>query len=96
MSDKGNPGKDTIDTGGAAFSGVPGMYDAGTEMMAFGEDGMTLLDYFAGQALRGFLNHPADLAKLALKRGLAEDITVAVASYEMAQAMIAEKRRLEA
>ena len=99
MSDKGNPEKDKIDTGGAAFPEdriERGGDSAYTKLEKVHDSGMTLLDYFAGQALVGFLNHPVDLARLASKRHLPEDRTVATASYEMAQAMIAEKRRLEA
>lgn len=58
-------------------------------------DQKTLLDDFAGQVLVGFLGHPAYLAKLAKKLELPEDTVVAKASYEMAQAMIAEKRAME-
>ncbi len=54
--------------------------------------GMTLLDYFAGQAMQG------EISAHAIEKGICrrEDFGgLAQRSYEIAQAMVAEKRRLE-
>ena len=43
-----------IDTGGPAFSGVKGFYNAqGTFCMNGSHEGMTLRDWYAGKALTG-------------------------------------------
>ena len=76
-----NPEKDTIDDGGTTLN-------------------MTLLDYFAGQALVGIrTSYDADTMGTLLKMVERENTTIsdyfAGVAYGFAQAMIAEKRRLE-
>ena len=62
------------DDGGAAFPRHPG---------SGGDDGMTLLDYFAAKAMASFL----------YEQGEAPDEKVAAWAYHMAAAMLAEKNR---
>jgi hypothetical protein len=75
-----------LDDGGPAFAhGNPGTK---------AQKGMTLLDYFAGQALNGML---AEWGVVFLlddrgKKTLQREVSTA---YTYAQAMITEKRRLE-
>mgnify|MGYP006935522009 CR=1 FL=1 len=47
-------------------------------MTSFNQPGMTLRDYFAGQALVGLLSHP----------NLKDDIKFAATSYKIADAML--------
>ncbi len=54
-----------------------------------GYKGMTLLDYFAGQALIGILAFPGSLEGKETKRSG----TVADTSYAFADAMLAERER---
>ncbi len=56
--------------------------------------GMTLRDYFAGQALAGFVGNEAVLIALrdeAESRGMKAKEAVAAACYETADSMIAER-----
>lgn len=53
----------------------------------YGQDGMTLMDWFAGQALTGIIASPGCQPDDASRIGTAE------LAYEFASAMIAEKRR---
>lgn len=69
------------DTGGQAFP-----VDTGTAFFA----GMTLRDYFAGQALVGLIRMPPEA------RGLNQEaysIIIARASYSYANAMITERKK---
>ena len=76
----------TTDTGGTAFPQHPLETDVLLRNESAFQGGMTLLDYFAGQALSGFMAnttvdmHPKDMAECC---------------YNTAAAMIAEKRRRE-
>ena len=61
--------------------------DVGCEEWTGGQKGMTLLDYFAGQALIGIISHPQWPA--------GEWEKSAIQAYLAAQSMLEEKRRLE-
>ena len=52
--------------------------------------GMTLLDYFAGQAMIGILN-----GNFIIKQGESPEQGTARIAYEYAVAMLAEKERIE-
>lgn len=94
MTQRNTTAQEPSDTGGPAFPRA-----ATQEMMeadCFAEEGMTLLDYFAGQALEGFMQahgwisymeHPEHREHLLN--------TYARDSYAIAAAMLAEKRRRE-
>lgn len=79
--------------GGQAFPCAPG----GTgEEFEPGAEGMTLRDYFAGQALNGFFSSPAwmkgaDAAALKSDAKLAD--ALAEFAYQYADAMIAEREK---
>jgi len=74
----------TKDTGGAAFPTKPGEETIGGEVIRY--EGMTLRDWFAGQALMGCAqmlpstagNHREEAARVA---------------YELADAMLAERNK---
>ena len=101
MSDKGNPEKDTIDTGGAAFPEdriERGGDSAYTKLEKVHDSGMTLLDYFAGQA---DVPWNAVMETLKIKGTDHPSVTIvvemrAMMKYGEGMAMIAEKRNLEA
>ena len=75
----------TQDNGGQAFPrpGYEHLQPDGKILHVPGETGMTLLDYFAGQAVGGLL------------KGLHDRYNIARLSYDLADAMLAEKRRRE-
>jgi len=84
-------GTSAHDDGGPAH---PTVEDGFTEL-----GGMTLLDWFAGQALAGMLatnDHDDCGAALALEAGVPWPTVCAVQAYGYAGEMIAEKRRREA
>ena len=72
------------DVGGAAFA-QSHTYSPVHEQVIYGEDGMTLLDYFAGQALVGLLPRVS----------MVSAVPAAQLAYEIARAMVAEKRLAE-
>ena len=72
-------------TGGPAFP-IPDTYYPNGQIQ-FGANGMTLLDWFAGQALAGLVSRLA-------YSGMFED--AAETAYKHAEAMLAEKSRREA
>lgn len=74
-----------LDTGGSAFPQSDSVVWP-TRQTKFGEAGMTLLDWFAGQALAGFLSVHDNQRY--------QNHEVAAISYNVATAMIAERRRL--
>ena len=74
--------------GGAAFPA--GAYDSTDQCMAW-QDGMTLRDYFAGQALAGLL---ASYANPGANCAPTSDVA-ANESYAYADAMLAERERGE-
>ena len=71
------------DEGGPAF---PQPSHNGNFVSEYGMGGMTLRDYFAGQALMGFLS----LYKM---NGPEDQITVSKISYEIADSMLAERTK---
>ena len=78
------PKQQSVDNGGLAFPVTP--TDRGGQI-ADTQLGMTLLDYFAGQALAGWMANPCCCAASLEK--MSEQL------YEIATAMVAEKRRME-
>ena len=83
------------DTGGAAFP-MPAMAGWG------GQTGMDLRDYFAGQAMVGLLSRDLEGNSLgnqhinhAQVKGRADPAWVAMKSYEIADAMLYERRAAE-
>ncbi len=56
----------------------------------FTQHGMTLRDWFAGQALAGYCANHGFMAELA-RKGLEPDEVIAAASFEMAAAMLATR-----
>ena len=76
------------DTGGQAFACQYSKYE--------NQGGMTLLDYFAGQALAGLTDRDNDgIATVAKKTDSEYEDVAALYAYGIAAAMIAEKRRRE-
>ena len=77
------------DTGGPAFPEAGEKGDRGEYYVEY-TPGATLLDYFAGQAMKGILSNPTEMKRL-------DDhgMTVSGQAYGEAIMMIAEKRRLE-
>lgn len=73
------------DTGDTAYPTVPGQRDVMTGEFGLGNSGMTILDYFAGQALAGLL---------AYSNTCSSHIN-AEEAYIQAIEMIKVKRRLE-
>ena len=62
------------------------------------KNGMSLQDYFAGQALAGMLGNEKSFEAIIETARAGQDYTTLVmaqVAYNRAQAMIAEKRRLE-
>lgn len=57
------------------------------------QTGMTLMDWFAGQALVGLISSESSSAALAKQDGPL-DAVMAGAAYEMAAAMITERNKL--
>jgi hypothetical protein len=53
----------TIDNGGAAFP-IPNTYHSNGQIQ-YGQDGMTLRDYFAAAALTGLMNRDSNQRSLA-------------------------------
>lgn len=88
------------DTGGSAFPSELAKDWRSTESghqayELFG--GMTLLDYFAGQAMQAILSSSVGELAEAHHKGELENPTkfIAETAYDQAEAMIAEKRRRE-
>lgn len=102
----------TIDDGGTAFSTTPPQRDSMNGEWQQGMSGMTLMDWFAGQALAGLMANPSvtrvndgncvDYSRR-LMDGLqneeeecSAELMASQDAYAFAVAMVAEKRRLEA
>ena len=89
------------DDGGHAYPNAGQMSNDGRQIFAESSPGMTLLDYFAGQAMDVMGNNltfwvPMVKAKLGkLAEGFDETQLIPMAAYGIADAMIAEKRRRE-
>lgn len=82
---------DPIDTGGPAF---PPLHDPRNH-----ESGMTLLDYYAGEALPGAIEswrgtNPDDESCIDLGSAAMEDLClIAETAFEMAEAMLIERKK---
>lgn len=74
------------DNGGAAFPGMEEVGNSGDYTAAY-NPGMTLRDYFAAKAMQGML---ADTSKLL--HGMNWMGSLAKASYEIAEAMLEERK----
>ncbi len=77
------------DTGGPAFPYGREWNRDRSEISRWEENGMTMLDYFAGLAMQAFLHH------ISPSNSLCGDGALARTAYTVAEAMIAEKRRRE-
>lgn len=95
-----------IDTGGPAypehhyFDPERGQHGQHVTASDIGCGGMTMLDYFAGQALTGIIAHPSRPGWKDSKGRSTTDAPddgpiIACIAYELAAAMLAEKRRRE-
>lgn len=71
------------DTDGPAFPVQAFVHPNGE--VQYGDDGMTLRDYFAGQALAGYYSDP----ELAIT-----EKSIAIGCYSVADAMIAERNKV--
>ncbi len=70
--------------------------DGGKAYPCLNERGMTLRDYFAGQALAGLAAQGGimdTLETVAKEHGIEAEDIVAVAAYELADAMLKERER---
>ena len=77
--------------GGPAFPRAMSQFDGGTHMIGdpeFAQEGMTLRDYFAGQALAGMCSELSSLTNAKQADVLR---VVTGSAYEMADAMLAER-----
>lgn len=74
-----------IDDGGPAF---PRPMFANEDYLDRGQDGMSLLDYFAGQALVGILCSPGQY-----QRADGEPFNLAEAAYAAARDMLAARQK---
>lgn len=73
------------DDGGPAF---PTMTDGG-----YARGGMSLRDWFAGQALPAVLMDTAQVKAVADRMGICLTDAIAEVSYEVADAMLAERKK---
>ena len=80
------------DTGGAAFPRPCGRND---DMNSDARLGMTLLDWFAGQAIAPVIGLVTAPGTKRANGGTITEPDIANTAYAIAAAMIAEKRRLE-
>lgn len=88
-----------ITDGGPAFP-LPAQHNGNGDQVE-GAPGMNLLDWFAGQALAGWVNatvtaDPAQLAEAAKTEGYSGSVDgyLALRSYRTAKAMLAESERV--
>lgn len=92
---------DEINNGGPAFPSLKGFQQnrhVGQEYLAYSansEGGMSLRDYFAGQALAGILSGDMKntLTRMAESKAMSPSDAIAVFSYQAADAMLAERER---
>ena len=88
----------TKDTGGQAFpqSGAVGPSDDKYDSTDFGGNGMTLRDYFAGQALAGLIantKYMMALGEISKKENIPSNKNLAISCYETADALIVERTK---
>jgi hypothetical protein len=85
----------TIKDGGSAFPSVSETQgaDYGTGKQYFGERGMTLRDYFAAKVMQARLINKGEHTHGSLEKMKACVAETARLSYEMADAMIAEREK---
>lgn len=95
----------TINDGGPAFPGIQGadghgnmtesVHPDGTRIWVFHNQGMTLRDFFAGQALAGALSNPSMVAAIVQGSKSPSDSPreMAVFALAVADAMIAEREK---
>lgn len=76
--------KDKKIDGGSAFP-TQGAFDSNGQLTMFGEDGMSLRDWFAGQSLTGLMTTKVD----------ADSASIARLAYELADAMLAEQVKMD-
>lgn len=88
-----NEKRQTFDDGGPAYPRAAFLGPNG-ELEAAAQNGMSLLDYFAGQALCGMMSGVVHDASV-YGRG-PDDKSISSRAHAIAEAMIAEKRRREA
>lgn len=75
-----------IDDGGPAYPVIA------TRTQIYISDGMTLRDWFAGQAINGMLSHSTRYRPYQKDRGLYWHDAIAYEAYELADAMIAARK----
>jgi hypothetical protein len=83
----------SIKDGGPAFPSAVVLDEMGTKIWAddYGYGGMTLRDYFAGQALAGVLASNAEVK--ASRDQVARTSMIAIACYQVADALLAEREK---
>jgi hypothetical protein len=81
------------ETGGAAFP-VQEQRDGNGAMVFYAEGGMTLRDYFAGQALQAMISTPSTWSDLDLKpiNGMTVIEVTSVHAYQIADAMLKARK----
>jgi hypothetical protein len=85
-------GKKNIDEGGFAFPTSP-IRGPNGRVLDHGSDGMSLRDWFAGQALAGMLAMPSDTDSGNFHNNCGEPFVGAAGyAYRMADAMIAARK----
>lgn len=77
----------TRETGGSAFP-MPGMTGLPNEGFIYGQDGMTLRDYFATHASDADIDHQAEVLRCQSAIGILPDNWVVTARYMHADAML--------
>lgn len=83
----------TRDDGGSAF---PGFQPSEGSSFVYADGGMTLRDWFAGQALSGICSDERNMSamtRVAEAEGLDLTQYVSSSAYEMADAMLAERSK---
>lgn len=80
--------------GGAAFPLGTSSNSEAEHMMAVGTGGMSLRDWFAGQAVSGMASSPdmwAAIAKTAKSLGISESSCIAASAYDIADSMLSAR-----
>ena len=76
---------DQIEDGGSAFPTTP---ENKTRLSGNGGTGMTLRDWFAGQAMQGLVSKMTENREEAINNGVTDPAWEAELSYEIADAML--------